>query len=895
MKRTKYTPMKGADFTNEPALVDNDRAPICENIIPDKAGYPEKRPGWRVENEYEGKIYGLHKYTFGGVTKMLVHEGTRLWCEDTLLCEDMAENVSRSYQNEDDLIILDGQNYRVYSEKTGAKNGVPYVFRNKKDVVLAYNRCGGVSKVERVYTGTDKYTYTTRDELITEGKKYAQVNGNEGIVEMTDIADGSIYNTETEGWYVWLITHVGGETAYTLYSYSVNEYQPADNTAYLELDDTGYYVVIKVKETTKRVSVNRINFAYVGENDTEYDEEKPLQGLKSSGLYINENDKILLTETGYYRFVLEYTVTEAPYVSHYASIFTFFVDPTVQFWLRKITADDTIDLVVSKDKYTDNHVYIPTTSISNSAVPLEEMGDYAVMNGVAYEKANKLGKWRRMTVCGASESEGYFGIALEDKPIYEKIPDNSTAAHVRVTNFKVFVNGEECSVVTRESENASLSQVKLNTACNSTYMNNDGKRTKASFYLVTDYVENDYIKIKPAGNALWLVYNQSSIDARPLVVGRDNIEIYYVAEADEDTDIAKCTVISEYDNALFVTGNPDKPNFDWHSYVENPYYFPDLNYQKFGDNTEILGYVNTGEYQAIVKAEGAAGGSIYIRSVAEFNGERAYPVKQMASGVGGVSKDGFCSLIGDDLMLTKQGIFAFTTIDMTGEKTLSNRSWYVDGKLTKENLSNANMFVWQGKCMCVVEDRIYILNAESSMSRNHKYDTLYDCYYWTGVPMERVLVINDELFFSNGCKVCRLNTDKDEKERYNDNGTPIIARWATKLDDDGDITRYKTMIKKGNTVTVKPYARSSAKVYVRTENDVEKEVKYGTADIFSWENIDFSKLTFLTSKTLREIIVNSKVKKYKRLQFIIENDALDEGFGVIEINKHFAYQNFIKR
>jgi len=90
-------------------------------------------------------------------------------------------------------------------------------------------------------------------------------------------------------------------------------------------------------------------------------------------------------------------------------------------------------------------------------------------------------------------------------------------------------------------------------------------------------------------------------------------------------------------------------------------------------------------------------------------------------------------------------------------------------------------------------------------------------------------------------------------------------------------------------------SRSSAKVYVRTENDVEKEVKKGYADIFDWENIDFSRLTFLTSKTLREIIVNSKVKKYKRLQFIIENDALDEGFGVIEINKHFAYQNFIKR
>ena len=649
--------MKGADFTNEPALVDNDRAPICENIIPHHAGYPEKRPGWREENAYEGKIYGLHKYTFGGVTKMLVHEGTRLWCEDTLLCEDMAENVSRSYQNADDLIILDGQNYRVYSDGT----------------------------------------------------------------------------------------------------------------------------------------------------------------------------------------------------------------------LKKIGWNDTIDNLKSGDKYTDGGAYIPTTSISN----LTAESGKSTTAGVAYEKVNKLSAWRRMTAVGIDTTMSKI-VTLDDNYCGEVIGDAITFYDgadnwiIKQTQAVVFVNGTKYNVTAFIDENNGMVFPKYNFSIVS-YTGYHCYFVNKNTILITD------------------------VDAKPPVVGRDNIEVYYVAESDEDTDIAKCTVISEYDNSLFVTGNPDKPNFDWHSYVENPYYFPDLNYQKFGDNTAVLGYVNTGEYQAIVKADGAAGGSIYIRSVAEFNGERAYPVKQMASGVGGVSKDGFCSLIGDDLMLTKQGIFAFTTIDMTGEKTLSNRSWYVDGKLTKENLSNANMFVWQGKCMCAVEDRVYILNAESSMSRNHKYDTLYDCYFWTGIPMERVLVISDELYFSNGCRLCKLNTDLDEKARYSDDGAPIVARWGTKLDDDGDITRYKTMIKKGNTVTVKPYARSSAKVYVRTENDVEKEVKYGTADIFSWENIDFSRLTFLTSKTLREIIVNSKVKKYKRLQFIIENDALYEGFGVIEINKHFAYQNFIKR
>ena len=192
MKRTKYTPMKGADFTNEPALVDNDRAPICENIIPDHAGYPEKRPGWRVENEYEGKIYGLHKYTFGGVTKMLVHEGKRLWCEDTLLCEDMAENISRSYQNDDDLIILDGQNYRVYSDGTLKKMGWNDTVDNLKSGDKYTN--GGAY----IPTTSISNTIAQYDKSTTAGVAYEKVNKLSKWRRMTAVGiDTNVYKKVT--------------------------------------------------------------------------------------------------------------------------------------------------------------------------------------------------------------------------------------------------------------------------------------------------------------------------------------------------------------------------------------------------------------------------------------------------------------------------------------------------------------------------------------------------------------------------------------------------------------------------------------------------------------------------------------------------------------------------
>ena len=109
------------------------------------------------------------------------------------------------------------------------------------------------------------------------------------------------------------------------------------------------------------------------------------------------------------------------------------------------------------------------------------------------------------------------------------------------------------------------------------------------------------------------------------------------------------------------------------------------------------------------------------------------------------------------------------------------------------------------------------------------------------------------------------------------------------------------MIKKGNSVTIKPYTRSSAKVCFRTNKDavdwgaVEWQAAYGTMDIFDWSDIDFSRFTFNANDAPQEILFNTKVKKYKRLQIIIKNDALNEGFGIFSVTKHFVRGNFAKR
>lgn len=657
--------MRGADFTNDPALSDRARLPICENITPDAASYPEKRVGWRRLESFEDKIYGLHGYTSDGVHKLIVHSGNKLICGGVTLCETMEREVSRSFQDGDKLIILDGKSYTVY-----------------------------------------------------DGESVKQVNDADGV------------------------------------------------TAF------------------------------------------------KSGL------------------------------------------------------DE-----------TDNGAYIPTTSIA--AYPMEHYNSYTASNGAAYESVNLLTPWRKMTASGSDSNMGCI-LPLDCCPDRERgelyYTTSTGELFFKLPSVRVFVNGEEKTVLINRTDNSSYRKSDMDVA--------NLRDCLFLLYKGTNDTRFNTILPKDEKNC-WLYFRPLEVGGESNVPGRDNIEIYCRVTSDKGQDVTRCRVLSEYQNCLFVTGNPDKPNYDWHSEPEKPLYFPDLSYQKFGDATPIAGYLSSASEQAVVKYDASRGGSIYLRS---SSGEY-FPVRQLKSGVGALSRDGFASFMGDDLMLTSEGIAAVVTQSMTGDKALVPRSLYIDKRLLSEaDLENAVMAVHDGKCICFTGTAAYVLNGKSSKSGGQ-----YDCYYWTGIPAQRVLSLGGTLYFSSECDLCRFSDDLEAPEKFSDDGRAIIARFGTRFDDDGDPTRWKSMIKRGCSVSVRPYDRSSINILLRTERHSEKLVKTGFADIFSWEDIDFSRVSFDATHDLREVYLGTKVKKYKRLQFIVKNDKLGEGLCVTGIDKHYAFGNFIKR
>ena len=214
------------------------------------------------------------------------------------------------------------------------------------------------------------------------------------------------------------------------------------------------------------------------------------------------------------------------------------------------------------------------------------------------------------------------------------------------------------------------------------------------------------------------------------------------------------------------------------------------------------------------------------------------------------------------------------------------------------------------------EGRLYILDGRhktNDQSGNTNYG--YEAYYWEGVSANCICAFEDTLLF--GGKNGRVYKFKDtgnitdySDEYYvttvvTEDGEsttttaweqfPIIARWSTPNDNDGASEYFKTMQKKGTMCTTAPYAASSVKVYISADSaDPEYlgMVHLDVSDIF--QAVDFTRLSFDPRTGPRDVFFKKKKKKYIRLRIILENDALNEPFGVYEIVKTYILQRFAK-
>ncbi len=393
--------------------------------------------------------------------------------------------------------------------------------------------------------------------------------------------------------------------------------------------------------------------------------------------------------------------------------------------------------------------------------------------------------------------------------------------------------------------------------------------------------------------------NISTLKGYVNIPGVDNFSIEFTHVVDGYSErIGKCRFMDVFENRVFFSGNPDYPNVDWYSAVNDPFFVPDINYTEIGlSSSQIMGYLRTGNEQAIIKSDGD-GATIYMRSYQTLSDGRViFPVKQGTGGLGAIARGAFATFLDDPVYLTRNGVYAIALQDISSERALNIRSTRVNARLlTEKKLKDAVMTEWNGYLLLGVNGKCFVADAAQKTYSGNRTGTFeYEWYYWTNIPAVCFGIVGGELFFgTEDGRLCRFNNDmvssrgEISSRAYSDNGEAICARWATPLSDDGDFMRFKTMVKSGSGVFLKSYNRSGVSVCIRTDSGAEQEIKERSAGIFNFEDIDFSDFTFNTSP-YTVVPFNKRIKKYKAIQVICRNDKVNQAFGIGGIVRKFFY------
>lgn len=432
------------------------------------------------------------------------------------------------------------------------------------------------------------------------------------------------------------------------------------------------------------------------------------------------------------------------------------------------------------------------------------------------------------------------------------------------------------------------------------------------------------------------------LDPHPATTNEDNIRITFTpfdmtetfsgsgvrkgVYKEERIDLmeGKCSAIYGHTTTdrVFIAGSINK-NRVYYSDVNDPTYFPDINYINVGyDTNEVMGMVRVSDSLAVIKSDSVYDSTLYMIRGSFLSDDMVFTVIPTSAKLGTIAQKSIMTLVDEPLFLTRDGIYGIANTYATTEKTIRGRSRYLDKKLLKEeDLANACAVVWDRYYILCVNDHCYILDGRhKEYDRTGNTDYQYEAYYWEDFPAVCFTTFEDDLLFgTEDGKICKYNSDVADRSAYCDNGIEIkeedgvrlktieseegeylgdavVCEWSTPLDSDKLPQYLKTLNKKGNVVSVVPAERCTVDITLIKDDDIYRTI-YDTAyaSIFSWIDLPFEGFPFGISTTVRDKYPRKKVKKYKRLQMIIKNDKIFESLGIIGITKTYTIGNFAKR
>ena len=314
----------------------------------------------------------------------------------------------------------------------------------------------------------------------------------------------------------------------------------------------------------------------------------------------------------------------------------------------------------------------------------------------------------------------------------------------------------------------------------------------------------------------------------PITAGQDNVIITFSKTISENRNkVLRCNLLTEFDNRIFFSGNPNYPNVLFHSSLNNPEYISDLDVYVDGDIAPIKAMVAGNNALWVLKAPSQGNTSIFYHNpVIDANYGKVYPSVHSSISTGCVSTG--INFNDDIVFFSNRGMEGISS-NVTTEQVIGHRSSMVDAKLLEEtNYKNLMLEEWQGYLLVIIDNKIYLADSRAKFQN---VSVEYEWFYWEfDKPISTTYVKNDILYLGIDNKVYSL-TNKTNN---------VNSVWQIGKEDFNAPQLLKTTNKRGGTANC--------------EGEIQVRIK---ADNKSWK--DVAKLT----ATKGYIVYRIKEKKFK--------------------------------
>lgn len=395
--------------------------------------------------------------------------------------------------------------------------------------------------------------------------------------------------------------------------------------------------------------------------------------------------------------------------------------------------------------------------------------------------------------------------------------------------------------------------------------------------------------------------------------------------------IMGCTKSCVFDNRVFVSGNPDYPNyvfwcgFDASTGLMEPTYFGELNFDTLGQSNEaIAALLPISNVLGVFKRSAEQDGAVYylVPQLTEQNVmAKAYSQER---GLNGVECLGAAvNFLDDPVFISPLGLEGIGTLSVRYERAIEHRSSLIDPVLTKCDLNAARLVVWQGWLFILCDGgKAFLADSRQlythPLTKTMQYEwyplegigqyvdqtqttdsegTVTDPEYKGGTfsPACAVAVVDDNVYFgTEHGDLFSFNFDKRTEygdfahTDYNFDGRRYISGVATKMDNGGVPHLTKSTVKKSVICKFRSMPHSAARIKVRTNKSQYRDIARVNSAFFTFDDVDFGDFTFSPTNTPLTVIPE-KEKKWIEKQYYVFSDEFERPFSLV----YLAYRYVI--